>query len=109
MIMEGESGLELVILPSNDKDIFKCRGKFRITNQLIRENQKAVQMVFSRCIPFRAEAMFQGFIEYDALGEDFDEVEDGEEPALYIVKATTVYDGFHNPIDYMIEFVRVSV
>jgi hypothetical protein len=93
---------------NDPKDIFKCRGKFRITGQVIRENPEGVQMVFAKCIPFRAKVMWRGYIEYDALSQCFDELEDGDVPPLYIVNMTTVYDGYHNPIDYVMEFVRVS-
>ena len=92
-----------------DKSILKRHGKFRITTQLLRENPEAVQKVFAKCIPVRAELMLQGYVEYNAFSQYFDEIGDECEAPLYAVEITTAYNDNHKPFDYGISFVRAKL
>lgn len=74
-------------------------GKFRISMELIdeaSENPAAcsfLTLVFSRCIIFRAEAVYYGkYIEYQAFAAEFDVLEEGNELPLYDW-SVTVEDG----------------
>lgn len=57
-------------------------GKFRIPKRFIHDRE--AKIIFSKCVPVRAEYMFYGdYIEYVAYSDLFEEIEEGCEPPVY--------------------------
>lgn len=64
--------------------ILHKRGKFSVSMEIIRENPDFVMKLMGMCVIVRAERMFvNDSIEYIALSELFDEVEEGHQIPEY--------------------------
>lgn len=69
-------------------------GQFKIDRDDIEENPEAVRAIMGTVIPIRAEMMFaSNRIEYIALCDDFEEIEDGTEPPWYEIEGIEEKDG----------------
>jgi hypothetical protein len=74
----------------------KNMGRFRITKELIEHNPDTVARIFAemKCVPVRAEALFQPpVIEYFAISELFDEVDEYSRTPEYEIKVSEDEDG----------------
>ena len=75
-------------------------GTFKISRYMIENNPKIVKRVMSECIIVRAELSYvMDAIEYTAISDWFDEVQEGHIPMEY--RITFVKDG--NNIKWMFE------
>lgn len=63
------------------------RGRFLISGVMLYTDFKAVQRVFSLCVPVRAEHLYdRDEIEFTAIGKPFREVEQGYQTPWYNVE-----------------------
>lgn len=80
-------------------------GKFKIGREVMEDSPQAVQLIMSRCIPVRAEAIWpEDCIEYTALSEEFQEIPEYGTPRIYCVVATKVKNDDGDLIDIDLRF-----
>lgn len=69
-------------------------GKFRISRDLIEDSPQAVRELMGRCIVIQAMYSFAiDDVEYIALCDDFDEIDEGDFPLEYIALWRKYDDG----------------
>ncbi len=67
---------------------YEQMGRFTITGQLIRAYPERVAQVFAiiGCVPVRAEVTEKDSVEYEAICELFDALDDGDKIPEYVLR-----------------------